>query len=222
MKVNEANLLRWVIIAAIVVYILGVAPQFNEGIRSLFDQPLVKLLLLALIIFVSYMDHTIALLLAVAFVVSMLSAPKNGVMGQLTRGTQQLMQLPEKAMHDLPLPAMHKAKAPVKENMDAGSHQLGGAQQAYEAQAMMDQQASGYYPADSSCMALPPPSGGCDPIVGYNAPYDCICAENCVGDCAKKGRGCLCTGVATWKDELNAQGMNYPMGNPGGQDGATY
>ena len=64
------------------------------------------------------------------------------------------------------------------------------------------------------CLQLPPPSTGCDPIVGYNAPYDCVCD----GDKKK----CLCDGVAVWDNELNAQGMNFPMGRSDDQAGATF
>jgi hypothetical protein len=128
----------------------------------------------------------------------------------------------EAEMHELPLPGMHKQAAqPKKEYMANHGAMPPTVSQAYAQQQAMAAQMQGGKGQD--CWALPPPSSGCDPIVGYNAPYDCVCGADCVADCDKKGRTCLCTGVATWKNELNAQGMNYPMGAPShNQVGASF
>ncbi len=228
-KGNELQVLRWVVGLAIIVYIVGVAPTYNKSVNDLFHQPIIKLIFLVLVVFVASMDHVLGLLLAVAFLVSLWSKPSSGgVLGDTVRevrgDVQSLLDVHQAPMHELPkhngeLVRAHEATKPVKENMSEQNNVMGGAQGAFEAQQMAGEQ---YYGQGSDCTMVSPPSEGCDTIVGYNAPYDCVCDENCTKDCAKKGRGCLCTGVATWQDELNAQGMNYPMGNGGPQVGATF
>jgi hypothetical protein len=222
-KGDELQVLRWVVGLAIVVYIVGIAPTYTKGVQELFHQPIIKIIFLVLIVVVASMDNVLGLLLVVAFLVSMWARPGSGggVLGGAVRsvqsGAHQLLGVPQMPMKEHP-GQMMRAQAAVKENMAPGMG-VGGVQGAYEKQMMAGAQ---YYGQGADCTMVPPPSEGCDPIVGYNAPYDCVCNANCTQDCAKKGRSCLCTGVATWKDELNAQGMNYPMGNSGAQVGATF
>lgn len=73
---TEFDVLRALVILAIVIYILGIVPQFTDGIRSLFTNPLMKVVFLALIVFAGYLDSTIGTLLAVAFLISYLSTPE--------------------------------------------------------------------------------------------------------------------------------------------------
>lgn len=216
---NEYQLLRGIVALAIIVYIVGIVPSYSEAVGDLFHEPVVKLIFLALIVAVGYMDATLGVLLAVAFLVSMLSSAEysGSTLGRAVSGVQvgarEVVQLPQKVMHELPLPGQ-------KENMHGGAHyQTPNAQGAFEAS---ERAGNAMYGQGADCTVIPPPSGGCDPIVGYNAPYDCVCNENCTQECDKKNRGCLCAGVATWTDELNAQGLNYPMGFAGPQEGATY
>ena len=76
--------------------------------------------------------------------------------------------------------------------------------------------------SNGSCNVSPQMTTGCDPIVGYNAPYNCGCSGDCGGKCSGLDPACLCKGVQVWKDELNAQGLNHPIGYAGGQVGSTF
>lgn len=213
-RMSEYQLLRWVIIVALILYIVGVVPNYNKGVVALFTHPFVRLLLLVLIVGVSWVDHTIGILVAVAYLSSIM-------MSRHPTPNQTPLGAMEAEMRELPLPGL-QAQAPVNaENMANPMNQTLSVPEAYAQQEAMDQRAVDGG-GGQDCWSIPPPTTGCDPIVGYNASYDCVCAEDCVENCDQKGRGCLCTGVATWSDELNAQGMNYPMGAPGSQVGATF
>ena len=74
-KFTEFDLLRAVVFLAIIVYILGVVPQFTEGVQALFNNPIVKVVFLVLIASVAYVDTTIGILLAVAFLISYMGKP---------------------------------------------------------------------------------------------------------------------------------------------------
>ena len=58
---------------------------------------------------------------------------------------------------------------------------------------------------------------------GYNFSdfYDCVqeCGEN---DLNKGEMSSPCRGVGVWKDELNAQGLNCPLGNSGMKEGSPF
>ena len=101
------------------------------------------------------------------------------------------------------------------ENME--NSQAMSVSQAYQ-QHMLQENEHG----DKGCSVQPTMMTGCDPIVGYNAPYNCGCNGACGGNCGGLDPACLCTGVSVWKDELNAQGLNFPLGYSGCNVGSTY
>ena len=212
----EMKILRWILVILLVLYIVGVVPSFNEGVVALFRNPMIKVVLLTFIVVVSYMDHVLGILLAIAYISSVLMAPPQ-------KPTPILAEI-RKALQELPLPPMGQQQqkppqqAPQKENMGNPSDVLPISQEFRNQQ----RQALDLAGESQDCLQLPPPSTGCDPIVGYNAPYDCVCAGGCQNDCDKKGQKCLCDGVAVWDNELNAQGMNFPMGRSDDQAGATF
>jgi hypothetical protein len=234
---NEYSLLRAIVGLAIVVYIVGIVPSYSKAVSDLFHEPVVKLIFLGLIVAVGYMDSTLGVLLAVAFLVSMLSSAKykttplgqvvSGVQGgarQVVSGVQDGakevvsgVQTGAKEVVKVPEHVVSGVHSLTKEMMNNPDYQTPNAQQAFE---LSQQNGNELLGQGSNCTVVPPPTTGCDPIVGYNASYDCVSNGNCAED--GKNRGCLCTGVATWEDELNAQGLNYPMGYAGEQDGATY
>ena len=72
------------------------------------------------------------------------------------------------------------------------------------------------------CNVKPNMMTGCDPIVGYNSPVNCGCSGACGGNCKGLDPACLCEGVSVWKDELNAQGLNFPVGYSDNYTGSTF
>ena len=73
---------------------------------------------------------------------------------------------------------------------------------------------------DKGCNVQPKIMTGCEPIIGYNSPYNCGCSGACGGKCKGLDPACLCTGVSVWEDEMNAQGLNFPIGYSGSQIGS--
>lgn len=225
---NEFSVLRALVGLAIVIYIVGIVPSYTQAVGDLFKEPLVKLVFLGLILAVGYMDKTLGVLLTVAFLVSLFtsarysSTPLGRVVSEARSGAQQVVRVPQhlaqKAENVVTDAVDMVTPDSLHENMGNGNS-VQTVQQAFEASERAGQE---LYGKGTNCTVMEPSATGCDPIVGYNAPYDCVCDENCSSECDKKNRGCLCDGVATWTDELNAQGLNYPMGNPGPQEGATY
>lgn len=314
---NKFDVLKAVAVLAIAIYILGVAPQFTDGVRLLFRNPLVKVVFLALIVFTGYLDSMIGTLLAIAFIVSYLgtpnysSSPAYRVLDNVRGGTQRLVGGVGSGAQQLLggvgagaqrlvggvgsgaqelvggvqsgtqrliggvgagtnqflsgaqslvggvsggaqelvggvgsgtqrlLSGAQTGGQQLLYGVEAGGQQLlsgvsGGAQrllggnvenlenaplsisQAYQQQ--MHTENGG----DKGCSVQPAMETGCDPIVGYNAAYNCGCSGACGGDCKGQDPACLCKGVSVWKDELNAQGLNFPIGYSGGQVGSTY
>jgi hypothetical protein len=341
---TEFDILRAIVILAIIIYILGIVPQFTEGVKALFANPLMKIVFLALIVFAGYLDSTIGTLLSVAFLVSYLSTPEykgspvydvlsdvrsgashvvggvgsgtnrliggvgsgasqvvggvgtgasrliggvqsgaqqltsgvgsgaqqllggaqklvGGVEGgaqqvlggvgsgvqQLLGGAQKLVGGVEGGVHQVlggvgsgaqqlttglasgaqsVIGGVGGGVQHIASGLSGGSQQLiGGAEnlenppmsvsQAYQQQMESETDNTG-------CNVQPAMVTGCDPIVGYNAPYNCGCSGACGGNCKGLDPACLCKGVQVWKDELNAQGLHHPRGYAGGQVGSTY
>lgn len=207
---SEYQMLKAIFALAVLIYILGIVPFYRESVADLFKEPAVKLAFLVLILGVGYLDPTMGILLAVAFLVSIFVSPGKLSVGKVVTSVEKsgrdIVQLPADVVKS------------VTNEMMTNDYQTPTAQQAFEA----SERAGNEMMTGSDCSVVPTPMGGCDPIVGYNAPYDCVCNEDCADTCDKENRGCLCKGVATWEDEQNAQGLNYPMGYAGQQEGATY
>jgi hypothetical protein len=206
---RELKILRWVLVVLLILYIVGVVPSFNEGVVALFRNPVIKVLLLGFIVIVSYMDHVLGILLGIAYISSVLMAPPQ-------KPTPILAEI-RKALQELPLPQVPALVKPAvaQEQKEAMSNpqqqQPPSISQEFARQQRQELDLSNQ---SQDCLKLPPPSTGCDPIVGYNANYDCIVK--------KDGKDCLCDGVATWDNELNAQGLNFPMGHSDDQVGANF
>lgn len=73
-----------------------------------------------------------------------------------------------------------------------------------------------YIGGDKGCNVQPRMTTGCDNIIGYNAPIDCVGVQPNDKD------ACLCSGVKVWKDEFGPQGLSKTQGFAGGQIGSTY
>ena len=306
---NEFNILRALIIISIIIYILGIVPQFTEGVKALFANPLMKIVFLALIVLAGYLDSTIGILLAVAFILSYLSTPEykaspvfdvlddvqrgtghiiggvgegaqrlvgsvgstakelvggvsagtQQVIGGVQRGTQRIAGGLGAGTSDL-LRGAEGGVQQVVGGLGRGAQELVGSAQVGTQQLISGlqestQQAIGGFQKGtqqllgesenmtnsptpsisqiyqqhmenqsekSNCNVQPAMTTGCDPIVGYNAPYNCGCSGACGGNCKGLDPACLCKGVQVWKDELNAQGLNHPIGYAGSQVGSSY
>ena len=124
------------------------------------------------------------------------------VVGGITSGTQHLLGGVQKIIGGL---SGIQDDGILSSNFSNDNDSLMSVSQAY--QHHMEQENG-----DKGCGVQPIVSSGCNPIVGYNAPYNCDGVDP----------SCLCSGVNVWKDELNTQGLNFPIGYSGNQTGTTY
>ncbi len=177
---------RVIIIILLILYIAGGIPMLTMDVASIFHNPIVKLGFLLLILYVGFKDIPIALLLALAFVLSLQIGYKYQLGAQLGAS---------------PSGVEVDARAAVNEGGVEIKAKIG---EVDGVEAMMgDREGDG-------------PDGG-----NYNHYFDCVkdCAENDVG---KGALDSPCTGVGVWKKELNAQGLNCPLGYSGMKDGAPF
>jgi hypothetical protein len=186
---------RILLIVLLVLYIAAGIPLLTSEVAEIFQNPLVKILFVLFILYVGLKDIPLALLLALAFVLSLQMGYRFKLGGQLTAG---------------PLEAGAQVDATESGIGVAGSAGLGPAQ--LEGSATL---------GESNVEAMTgqnndEPDGG-----NYNQYFDCVknCADNDLG------QGSLdtpCKGVGVWKNELNAQGLNCPLGYSGKKEGAPF
>ncbi len=308
---NKFDAIKAVSILAIVIYILGIVPQFTDTVKLLFKNPLMKIVFLSLIVFTGYLDSTIGTLLAIAFIISYLGSPDYNVfdnirvgtqrvvggvgegsqrlvggvgsgvqsivggvgsgvqeivggvsdgtqrlVGGVGSGTQQLLSGTQSIVGGVSggtqkiirgigsgtqrlLSGAQSSGQQLLYGAESGGRQLlggvsGGIQhllgknvenlenESLSISQVYQQQTHTENGGDKGCSIQPEMESSGDPIVGYNAPYNCDYNSACGGEGKDKDTDGLCKGVSVWKDELNAQGLNFPIGYSGGQDGSTY
>lgn len=211
-KFSLLHVVRFVALVLLIGYVIGAIHLFKDVVGRVFATPLSRLIFLVLTILVGLNDRPLGLLMLAAFLVSMYTSarysrtPLGRAVSYGQAATKQVINLPNDILNELPhLNGENMADLPT-------------AQRSFEAS---ERDGEAYMGKGADCNNISAPTTGCDPVVGYNAPFDCVCNGDCGGMC-KKGNDCLCKGVATWKDELNAQGLNHPMGFPPQQEGATF
>lgn len=166
LSILDNHYVRLVIVVLLVLYSAGVAPQLNKDISDGLSNMWVRLVVLLVIMAVSVKDVALALLLAIAYVLT-----------------------------------VHMASGGVEEGVDPAPEDLGE----YEEVAPVHEGMDGTAPAPE----------------GYNAGVK-SCLQNCAdGESVPNDTSNPCSPVATWNNELNAQGMNCPMGY-GGDELATF
>ncbi len=187
---------RVLLIVLVILYIAGGIPLLTSEVADIFQHPVVKILFVLLILYVGLKDIPLALLLALAFVLSLQMGYKYKLGAHLVAG-----------------PAKVGAQIGATDTgVGAAGHAvLGPASVAASAEL-----------GDSGVEAM---TGGKDdeyPEGGnYNHYFDCVkdCAEN---DMNKGALDSPCRAVGVWKHEMNAQGLNCPLGYSGMKDGAPF
>ena len=185
----DNNWIRFTLIILIILYIAGGIPLITSDVAYIFHNPLVKIGFIILIIYIAFKDVPLALLLALAFVLSL----QMGYRYQL--GAQ-----------------FGVSQTGISAGAKAGLGQLDEDDVNIELKGKIGQNIEGMHmEADHES-----PDGA-----NYNHYFDCVkdCAD---GDINKGALDTPCKGVGVWKDELNAQGLNCPLGYSGGKDGAPF
>jgi hypothetical protein len=161
---------RLALFLVVIFYIVGVLPMLTDDVLYFLDNPLVKLVVLVFIVYVALKDLPLALLLALAFVLSLVVGYKYNFGFHLGPGLSAGVDLGARSGHTGLPSASVKAEAEAFNNEDG------------------------------------------DKVVGGNYSH----YNDCVKNCADGSTNTLeCKGVATWDDELNAQGLNCPGGYSG-------
>jgi len=183
---------RWFLVALVILYVVGVLPMLTGEVLSVFQNPLVKLVALVFIVYVALKDLPLALLLGLAFVLSLLVGYEYQFGLNLGPG--------------------------LSAGVSAGVAGDNGPSASVGAQAST----SGVHAsvdAETFSLGL---GGSDDPEGGnFNKYSDCVkeCAEGGVGSGPLDSP---CKGVGVWKKEWNAQGLNCPLGYSGGKVGSPF
>lgn len=176
---------RLLLIALVILYIVGGVPMLTTEVARIFHNPLVKMAFVLLILYIGVKDIPLALLLALAFVLSLQMGYKYYLGGRADVGATG---------------AGISAEAGLGDGEDA---RISAEARVGDVEGMTgdnDENPEGY---------------------NYNEYSDCVkdCAENDLGSGELDSP---CRGVGVWKDELNAQGLNCPLGYSGEKDGAPF
>lgn len=181
--------IRFTIIILIILYIVGGIPMLTYDVASIFQYPIIKLGFIIFIIYIAFKDIPLAILLAIAFILSLQMGYGFNLGGQfgLSQGGIQ---------------------AGAKAGITQDNEQAAGVE--LKANLGGDQIEGMFGGATEN------PDG-----FNYNHYFDCVkdCAD---GDINRGALDTPCKGVGVWKEELNAQGLNCPLGYSGTKDGAPF
>ena len=82
----ENPLIRVILLAVVILYAAGVVPVLNATVSRILDNTVAKLIMLLVILYVSARDTTLALMLTVAFLLSLQVNARNQVNAAITEG----------------------------------------------------------------------------------------------------------------------------------------
>jgi hypothetical protein len=193
----EIPTIRWLLIAALVLYSSAVVPNLSMEIARIFDHVLVKLLFVLLIVYVSCKDTTLAILLVLAYVLSIQMLSR----GQLEGASNAVYPSPN-------------------QQMQQEYEQMVSQEIAEEAPTMEEHLAMNNDPTQMEEQTLESMQSGGEGPMGYNTDINCLASAGNGTNAGELSEPC--TGVATWNPELNPQGMNQPMGFGGTTMGAQF
>ena len=162
----EIPSVRLILIVLLILYSTALVPRLTQNLNDIFNNVFVKIAMLLVIVYLGHKDPVLALLVGIAFVMSIMQS------NQPRFGNNLLNPLP---------PTSYKAK---EENYPL---------QVDEQQKITD-------PNNTQCLQQ--------------------CANT--GSMGTGNPGNRCTPVAAFNNEMNAQGLNCPMGNSGNMVGAVF
>ena len=152
----EIPTVRLILIVLLIIYSTALIPRLTQNLNEVFNNVFIKIAMLLVIVYLGHKDPVIALLVGIAFVMSIMQAnppPTNSGTGQ---------------EQNFPLPKQEQQQITNPNNTQC-----------------LQQCASG------GSMGTGNPSNRCTPVAAFN-------------------------------NELNAQGLNCPMGNSGNMVGAVF
>ena len=215
-----------VIAIVLVLYCSTIFDNINSFIGNLYNFSIIKLVVLLLIVYISPKDTTIAILLALSYVISLSYMVNNEYFDSSTIPSQEMdsmgiMPSPQmNVMDNMPSPQMNvmdNMPSPQMDGMEnmTSSPQMGGMTLPIYNKDLVES----FFPMQNNNET----SVNFDPIVNRQIMKNNIHEElpekiNYEKSCMQsytpmfESVGNVCSPTATFKNELNAQGLNYPEG----------
>lgn len=208
----ENPILRTVLIIVLVVYNSSLINVVNVEVSKVLNMPVVKLLFVVVVVMFAIRDPVLAILLAMALVISVCT--KHNVEG---------MENPDEDMKN----KTHMEGQHMEGQHMKGQHMEG---QHMEGQQMKGQHMEGQKHMEGQHMGSQQPMEGGKPMEGFDNPVEQGVAQgyNVHPDCVSglcdenKERSELCNSVKTFQNSQNAQGMNCPQGYDGKAPGSPW
>lgn len=214
LKALDNQTVRIGIIIALIVIGAGIVPMLNNTILGLLTNPVIKVVVLLLIVYIAQKDLTISLLLAVVYVL-MLNLVREHMSGlSMDMGPDDKEAAP--VDYNLGNGAMppsndERKKAAILAGMNVGNQGVSGVNPKLHQEAgpgFRDQQQ-----VQENMWAAAQRAGP----LGFNTEINCVGRGHTGGDLTAP-----CSGFGVFRPDLNAQGMNQVLGNPGDVDGAPF
>ena len=220
----DNSMVHSVIAIVLVLYCSTIFDNINSFIGSLYNFSIIKLIILLLIVYISPKDTTIAILLAVSYVISLSYMVNNeyfdsGIMGTMPPQMGDMNNM-HRQMDDMKNMHRQMDDMPHQEMGDMNNmhQQMGGMPQQMGVMKTKDVVES-FFPMQNNNET----SVNFDPIVNRQIMKNNINEEmpekiNYEKSCMQtytpmfESVGNVCSPTATFKNELNAQGLNYPEG----------
>lgn len=181
----EVGWVRTLLIVLLIVYVAGGIPMLTAEVANIFHHPAVKVAFIVLILYVGLKDIPLALLLALAFVLSL----QMGYRYQLGAHAGLSSEGAEAGV-EAGLGNDHEANVSLEAKLG-------------NIEGMTDDQE--------------------DDVAGFNYNNYTDCVKDCAdGDLDSGSLDSPCKGVGVWDKELNAQGLNCPLGYSGEKEGSPF
>ncbi len=187
----DNSVINSIIVCILFLYASTIFENINHFVGDLYNFSLVKLLVLALIVYVAPKDTTIAILLAISYVISLnymtvsenfKDEKKNEIQKGMHKATESVKKGVYDASNDVKK-GLHEATRNVKKGI-------------HEATRDDKNKVEHFFPLVNGDM--------------NGNSTDSLCMQNYVPQHESVGN--VCTPVATFDGELNAQGLNMPEG----------
>lgn len=211
LKILDNKNVRLVIIIALIVLGAGIVPMLNNAVLGLLTNPIIKVLMLLLIVYVAQKDLTISLLLAVVYVLMLNLVRENMENNEDLEEDEESEKGEDMDADAQRIEQQDAAVSAAVDKLDPSENGTGVRNES------MHFKASGGFrdmPRVMESMANNPLQ---NPL-GYNTEINCVSQAYT----ANSGLEAPCVGMSGLPGSINAQGMNAVLGNPGPQHDAPF
>lgn len=197
LKCLDNKVLKTVLYLLVIVgaFYFLMSKSISQELCNLSSNNLVRVLVILLVVYVGSKDVTLAVLIAIAFILLVRACGKTQ-MSAFAGGTY----ISNNDMDNSPAPDNIFAEQSAMPSPSVGEEEDAVYRQFVESQVENND------------------------VIGYNANETDTCLQLCAtdGNLPNDQQNSQCSGVATWNNELNAQGLNCPLGDPSTPVGAPF